>query len=138
MENVNKQEITIKAQKSSAPMICGCIGFVLGIPAILCGTVCSSLCAGLTAAGAQASGGSGAEGGVAMLPIIIMAICWILGFVLCFFAMGPKSKKTGIWSLVSGIVMMLSGLFLLNVLGIVSGVLYTISGGLAISNAKKA
>lgn len=140
MSNTNENKpttVVVQSGKSGAPLICGIIGFVLGIPAILCATVCAAICAGATASASQASGGSGAEGLSFVLPLLGFIATWIVGFVLSFFAKGPKSKKTGAITIVAGVAMMVFAIVFGGFLGIASGILYVISGGIAISNASK-
>lgn len=154
-EQGNVQTVIMRQQqmKSGTPVICGSIGFLLGIPAILCATVCAAMCAGVTSAPtlmvasdptflsdekvAEITAASAATTGTLLLPVGVFISFWILGFILCFFGKSDKSKITGILTILCGIVMGIPAVVLVNIMGIAAAVLYIISGGSAMSNANK-
>lgn len=134
MSQIVETKTVIIQQKSNAPLICGVIGFILGIPAILCGAVCSSICSGL----ASEVGSQSSTTGNLWLPFVVFFLSWIAGFVLSFFAKGKSSKRTGAFTILSGVIVMITGLLLGGFITIATGILYIISGGIAISNYSKA
>lgn len=151
MNDSNAQTIVISKTKSSVPVITGAIGFMLGIPAVLCATICAGACATLATApvaiaasdpslakdpdviaGATATA---AATGTLALPIIAFIISWILGFILCFFGKCEHSKLTGLLTIFCGVGMGIPSVIMFNILGITAAILYVISGGSAISNS---
>lgn len=121
-----------KQVKTVGALICGILGFVFGIPATICTYLCNS-----------AGSALGATGAGSTVLIILFAICWIAGFILCFYSKDAKSKQTGSLTLICGIVMAIA-IFMFfkevnafSLMGAGAGVLYVISGFLAIGNASK-
>lgn len=133
----NYTKIEVVQQKSNAPIICGTIGFVLSIPAILCSSICAGVCSGVTQAATLGTGEMERSGWEFFLPVAVYSLSWIAGFILSFFSKGNNSNKTGAFTIIAGVVMMIAGLIMGSILGIISGILYVVSGGCSISNKKK-
>jgi uncharacterized membrane protein len=131
MSEQNTQTIVVKQTKSLAPLICGVIGFIVGIPAILCATICAAACA----AGKAAMENSDTISLPASFWIFVL--CWLAGFVLCFFAKSEKSKLTGALTLAAGVIIAIAMVLVANLFGIAAGILYIVSGFLAIANASR-
>lgn len=139
--------------KSSAPIIWGGIGFLMGIPAILCATVCAAVVAGaasvpaamaqdptvaMTASDREAAMAASATGAAAsVLPLAILILTWLAGFILCFFAKSKYSNVTGILTILCSIGLGAVSIPFLDAPGFIAAILYVISGGLAISNASR-
>ena len=126
------------AKKSNLPLILGIIGFVLGIPNILCATICAaaaSVGAGIDEYGNfSESAAESAATGAGFLLWILVIIPTIVGFVGCFFGKSQKAKVMGIVMCVAGALIAISGLWI-SWLGLAVGALYIIGGEKSIKNS---
>ena len=118
-------------KKSNLPLILGIIGFVLGIPNILCATICAAAAA--VGASVDEYGNfserdlDDAATGAGFLLWILVIIPTIVGFVGCFFGKTPKAKTMGIVMIASGALIAISGFFI-SWLGLAVGALYIVGG----------
>ena len=157
-QQTTSQHITYKVQKtkSSAPVICGAIGFLLGLPGVLCATLCAAVVATASAAPAaiiasdpkfaasmstndiEAANAVGVAAATTMgLPLIVFISCWLLGFILCFFGKSGISKIAGILMILAGVGLGIPAAVLLNFFGLVAAILYIFAGGMAIAKASR-
>ena len=121
-------------QLSSTPLILGVVGFILNLPSILCSFLCAGMIVGATSGIGQ---DGGAAGGMAMvLPLIVMAVSGILGFVACFYTKSKNAKKAAYGMIISGGVVVLPALMSLAIFAIAGGICYIVGGILALENAK--
>lgn len=155
MNEKNVQKIISVKTKSSTPVITGAIGFMLGVPSVLCATICAGACAAAAAASdavvaaaadpslandtdvAAASTAAAATAGALSLPLLAFIVSWILGFILCFFGKSNHSKLTGLLTILCGVAMGIPMAITFNIFGLSAAILYVISGGSAIANASK-
>ncbi|MBE6355561.1 MAG: hypothetical protein E7058_00430 [Lentisphaerae bacterium] len=145
--NVNEQK-----KKSNAAWICGLVGFITSLP----NTLCALICAGATAAVAEEAAKmeavekgatdleavkaaeAAAAGGVAGYFWFIVLVS-ILCFALSFMGKGKHSLITGIVVLLGGIFILINGFvgFGSMLWGTATGGLYIASGIVAILNKKR-
>lgn len=158
MNEQNVQKIISVKTKSSTPVITGAVGFMLGVPSVLCATICAGACAAAAAASdavvaaaataadpslandpdvAAASTAAAATAGALSLPLLAFIVSWILGFILCFFGKSNHSKLTGLLTILCGVAMGIPMAITFNIFGLSAAILYVISGGSAIANASK-
>lgn len=124
MSEENKQVIVVQLRKTAAPIIMAIIAFVLWIPSLLCSSFCAAVVSDMN---------KGSGGGWVMLPSIIAFAC----FVLCFFCKTRFSAKTGVIIILLAILIMIYNVLLLNLLALISSILYVIAGAYSIANAKR-
>lgn len=139
MENAQQPvNPAMPAKKSNVTLITGIIGFVLGIPNILCATICAAAAA--VGAGVDEYGNvsesdiEAAAAGAGVLLWILVIIPTIVGFVTCFFGKSPKAKTTGIIMAICGALIAISGFFI-SWLGLAVGALYIFGGVSSIKNS---
>ena len=123
-EENNQNVIIVQQRKTAAPIILAIIAFVLWLPSLLCNAVCAAVVS-------EANKGSG--GGWVMLPSIMSFAC----FVLCFMCKSKNSAKTGGIIIALAVLLMIYNVILLNLLALVSSILYIVAGAYSISNAKR-
>ena len=153
MENSNiTVSVNNEKKKSNGAWICGLIGFITSIPNTLCAFICAGISAGVageaakvqavkegatdieTVQAAEAAATSSAAG----YFMVIVAIS-ILCFILSFMGKGKHSLITGIIVLLGGIFILINGFIGFgNMLwGSATGGLYIASGIVAILNKKR-
>lgn len=151
--------VTVQKTKSSAPVILGVIGFVLGLPAVLCLTVCAAVTSGTSVVATEMakqvarqgsvydgqtaeavkilqSGGDTASAVTSML--VFFVICWLAGFILSFFGKSKISATTGILLILCGGAMIVASVLSISFLGGAAAICYMIGGILSITNRKLA
>lgn len=131
----NAQPAANAPRKSDAPWILGIIGFATAIPNILCATICAAAVAGVAeAAGEDAATTGHSIAGALLFIVLINVLC----FVLSFFGKSKQSHVTGILMIIGGLIIVINGFIgLASVLwSLVSGVLFLLSGCFSVKNHK--
>jgi hypothetical protein len=105
---------------SNVPMILGIIGFVVGIPGLICITACVAAVSSL-------------GGGVLVFPLVVFKIIpLIAGFIFCFMTKS-MAKPAGIVLIISAILLVVGSAMLHDWLfGLISVICYLIAGVLAL------
>ena len=144
-------EVNVAEKKSNAGWICGLIGFVTSIPNTLCALVCAGATAvfaeeaakskavaeGASADAAKEAGAAAAGGAIGYFWVIVLVS--IVCFILSFLGKGKYSLITGILVLLGGIFILINGFigFGSMLWGPATGILYMVSGIVAILNRNK-
>ncbi len=152
-------DVNVVEKKSNAGWICGLIGFMTSIPNTLCAFICAGVTAGIAsevarsnaaeqavAEGASADAAAAAvkeaevaaAGGVAgyfWVIVLVSVVC----FILSFMGKGKYSLITGILVLLGGMFILINGFIGLGSMlwGTATGILYMLSGIVAILNRNK-
>ncbi|MBS1587520.1 MAG: DUF4064 domain-containing protein [Bacteroidetes bacterium] len=115
---------------SSAPMILGIIGGVIGLPSAVCSGACA---AGISSMASNTTKEEAASTGNTFMWIGLIGA--ILGFIAAFL----YKRKPGTWGLMMLIAGLLSliNLVSLNMMALIPGTLFIIGGAIALSQKNR-
>jgi len=113
-------------------LILNIISFIFSIPAAFCSYLCAGAAAGLSAYADGKSADSTIEGlaGATWLVWLFCLVAFIFGFLAYAKPKSARAIIAGILLIIAGIAM-ISLIMTGNVLGVITGILYIIAGGLA-------